>query len=145
MTGLLKTKIKRSLLKSPLGRIILKLLRLSLHLLRRLFGRIDLLYLDVTHACNLRCITCPTDAGVPKQGELTLEEKRKLKSRYFRTCTARQFCHTKLKIPIEYWYQLWLKFALMSFRPKDPLGTRSGEIFSNRFLDSPTTRSKWRE
>lgn len=59
-----------------MGRVALKLLRLLWRPLRRLFGRIDLLYLDVTHACNLRCITCPTDAGVPKQGELTLEEKK---------------------------------------------------------------------
>jgi MoaA/NifB/PqqE/SkfB family radical SAM enzyme len=78
MTGLLKTKIKKFLQKSPLGRVTFKLLRLLWHPLRRLFGRIDLLYLDVTHACNLRCITCPTDAGVPKQGELTLEEKKSI-------------------------------------------------------------------
>ncbi|MHC4807873.1 MAG: radical SAM protein, partial [Planctomycetota bacterium] len=76
MTGLLKTKIKKFLRKSPLGRVTLKLLRLLWRPLRRLFGRIDLLYLDVTHACNLRCITCHTDAGAPKQGELTLEEKK---------------------------------------------------------------------
>jgi len=76
MTGLLKTRIKRFLQKSPLGRVTLRLLRLLWRPLRRLFGRIDLLYLDVTHACNLRCITCLTDAGAPKQGELTLEEKK---------------------------------------------------------------------
>jgi len=38
-------------------------------------------------------LKCKQDRSIPK---------RKLKSRYFRTCTARQFYHTKLKIPIEY-------------------------------------------
>ncbi len=33
------------------------------------------LYLEVTHCCNLRCITCYTDAGAEKTGPLTLQEQ----------------------------------------------------------------------
>ena len=36
------------------------------------------LYLEVTHRCNLRCITCYTGAGVEKDNALTLEEKKSI-------------------------------------------------------------------
>jgi len=34
------------------------------------------LYLEVTHRCNLACITCYTGAGVEKENALTLEEQK---------------------------------------------------------------------
>jgi MoaA/NifB/PqqE/SkfB family radical SAM enzyme len=34
------------------------------------------LYLEVTHRCNLRCISCYTSAGVEKEDTLTLEERK---------------------------------------------------------------------
>jgi MoaA/NifB/PqqE/SkfB family radical SAM enzyme len=37
---------------------------------------VHLLYLEVTHRCNLRCICCYTEAGKEKPGALTLAEQK---------------------------------------------------------------------
>ena len=45
--------------------------------LKQPFGKkskVRLLYLEVTHRCNLKCISCYTNAGVEKQNSLTLDE-----------------------------------------------------------------------
>lgn len=38
--------------------------------------RVRMLYLEVTHRCNARCITCYTGAGREKDDVLTLDEKK---------------------------------------------------------------------
>ncbi len=38
--------------------------------------RVRMLYLEVTHRCNARCITCYTKAGKEKEDVLTLDEKK---------------------------------------------------------------------
>lgn len=38
--------------------------------------KVRMLYLEVTHRCNARCITCYTCAGSEKEDVLTLEEKK---------------------------------------------------------------------
>lgn len=47
--------------------------------LERLFGaenKVRLLYLEVTHRCNLKCISCYTQAGEEKHDSLSLEEQK---------------------------------------------------------------------
>jgi MoaA/NifB/PqqE/SkfB family radical SAM enzyme len=44
--------------------------------LRKCFGKIDMLYLEVTHFCNLRCVGCYTNAGMKKEDELTFQEQQ---------------------------------------------------------------------
>jgi len=38
--------------------------------------KVRMLYLEVTHRCNARCITCYTKAGKEKEDVLTLDEKK---------------------------------------------------------------------
>ena len=81
--SLLVYKIKTRLERNRFGKNILRLLRIFLRPIRalrtrlkRLLSRVDGLYLEVTYACNLRCIVCYAKAGLKKQNELTLEEKK---------------------------------------------------------------------
>ncbi len=83
MFNLLKSKIKKYLGRNKIGKSILRLMRISQKPIRlvwtrcrRLLGKVDLLYLELTHLCNLRCVGCFTGAGLKKSDELTLEEKR---------------------------------------------------------------------
>jgi MoaA/NifB/PqqE/SkfB family radical SAM enzyme len=47
--------------------------------IRRVFGhreKVRLLYLEITHRCNLRCICCYTQAGTEAADALTLNEQK---------------------------------------------------------------------
>ena len=83
MNSSLKYRLKKGLEKTKYGKNVLRLIRTSSKItyplrnkLRHLLGKVDMLYLDVTHACNLKCISCPTSAGVKKGNELNLEEQK---------------------------------------------------------------------
>jgi len=83
MFNSLKFRLLRYLDKSRHGEGKVKLIWVSLEpilmlmrKLRRLLGKIEMLYLDVTHACNLKCISCPSCAGIRKEDELSLEEQK---------------------------------------------------------------------
>ncbi len=58
---------------------LLRLIRSVRDKIRRVFGhreKVRLLYLEVTHRCNLRCICCYTEAGTEVADALTLDEQK---------------------------------------------------------------------
>lgn len=83
MINRLENNIRRYLKKSKCGRETLRLMQVFLKPITeiwnkfgRLLGKVEMLYLEVTHNCDLRCIGCYTKAGKEKKDVLTLEEKK---------------------------------------------------------------------
>lgn len=66
----------------PRMKLMMRLVQTCRALTRRMLSpfhrppKVRMLYLEVTHRCNARCLTCYTKAGKEKPDVLTLEEKK---------------------------------------------------------------------
>jgi len=159
MIQVLKNNIKRYLKKSMRGREMLRLVQVFLkpiteiwNKFRRLLGKVEMLYLEVTHSCDLRCVGCYTKAGKEKNDVLTLEEKKsvvrqakKMGARFVSLSgSGEPLLYDDIFILIDYIKQLqmgviiYTNGTLLSKEVADFLVSRSVQVYFKLYSLNPT-------